>query len=162
VGAERACDRERGVVGRQHVEHEARDAATRGVRLQLADQQVAEAVALELVGDRERDVGDGGVVSTDVAGGADDAALLEREQADVAVAVDVRQRGQRAARELGRHAGEEPLVARGGGEPREELGQTRPVVGRLGSQRDGTAVTERDGGAGEHAVQGAARRSRCQ
>ena len=33
TGAERARDRERGVVGRQHVEHEARDAAARGVRL---------------------------------------------------------------------------------------------------------------------------------
>ena len=44
AGAERARDRERGVVGRQHVEHEARDAAARGMRLELADQQVAEAV----------------------------------------------------------------------------------------------------------------------
>ena len=74
----------------------------------------------------------GGVVATHVAGGADDAAPLEREQADVVLAVDVRQRGQHAARELGRHAREEPLVARVGGESREELSQTRPVFGRLG------------------------------
>ena len=53
------------------------DAAARRVRLQLAQQQPAEAAALDLVGDREGDVGDRGAVGlAQVAGGADDAVAV--------------------------------------------------------------------------------------
>jgi hypothetical protein len=93
VGAERPCDRERRVVGGKDVEHEASDAAAGRVRLQFAHQAATEAVALQLVGDGERDVGDlGRPLAAHVAGGADDAPVALGDDADVALAVDVRER----------------------------------------------------------------------
>ena len=147
--AERAGDGEGGLVGRHHLEHEARDAAAAGVGLELAHQQAAEAAAVDLVGDRERDVGDGRRLGApQVAGGADDASVAQGDEADVAVAVDVAQRVEHPLGQLGGHAGEEALVAGARGELGEEVREERPVLAGLGSDRDVRAVAE---GHGEHA-----------
>jgi hypothetical protein len=139
-------DRERRVVGGQDVEHEARDPAAGRVRLELAHQAAAEAVALQLVGDGEGDVGDLVVLgAAHVARGADDLAVALGDHAYMAVAVDVRERLEHRARQVGRHAGEEALVAGVGRQGREELGQARAVLARLGSEHDRGAVVEGDG-----------------
>jgi hypothetical protein len=150
-GADGLADPKGSLIRGQQVELEPADAAPPGVRQQLAQERPAEAPALQLVGHGEGEVGDRRrAVAAQVARGADDAVVPEREQADVAIAVDTRERVEDQARELGRHAGEEALITRLVGQAGEELGQQWPVTGQLRSQQDRRAVAEQDGGAGEH------------
>jgi len=123
------------------------------VGLELAHQQPAEAAAVDLVGDRERHVGDGRRLGpAQVARGAHDATAAHGDDPDVAVAVDVGQRVEHPLGQLGWHAREEALVAGLRGESGEELREERPVLAGLGTDRDVGAVAE---GHGEHAFKGA-------
>ena len=128
-------------VAPQHLRLE--DLDPRGVRTlgEVGEQQRPKAVALELVGDRERGLRGGPAGRAGELGMADDPA---GEAGDGDQAVDIRSvRLDEAARRLVRVAQpEEPIPVRERGEPSEELRHRVQVVGPHRSDGDGEPVAE--------------------